>query len=244
MENFKNNNLVSHIAMDILTIASHIADADIYQFYLYNDLFIPVASYYKDPSLEILETYPTYGNTPMKDYIQKHKIPVHNYMPELRKQWDISAKRSVFDSYGLKYTLAAPMYYSGHWIGSFNMARRREMFGKDELEMAETITKLMVLALRHNRHQLKESILNLYFSTEKSSKNEKLLAGNTQISLESLTNRETEILHLLVDGMSYLDISEKLYISVNTVKHHVKNIYRKLHINSRVKLMHIINVSY
>lgn len=243
MSNLKNDDLVNHIACDILRIACHIADADIYQFYLYNDLFIPIASFFKDESLEVLEMYPRIGDTPMSDYIQKYKVPVHNYMPELCKEWENSVKKSLFDKYGLKYTLAAPLYYSGHWIGSFNMARKSEMFGNEELEMASTIAKLMVLALRHNREQLKESILDFDTVSKKASRSGKD-SEETEILLKTLTVREIEILHLLVDGKSYNEISEELYISLNTVKHHVKNIYRKLHINSRVKLMHIMNVSY
>ncbi|MDC7287752.1 LuxR C-terminal-related transcriptional regulator [Blautia schinkii] len=243
MNKLKDDNLVSHIAMDILTIASHIADADIYQFYLYNDLFIPVASYYKDKTLEVLENRPSAGDTPMSDYIQKFKVPVHNYMPEVRKKWENSVKRSTFDAYGLKYTLAAPMYYSGHWIGSFNMARRNQMFGEDELEMASAVASLMVLALRHNRKELKEGIFDFDIVSGGNLKN-KRDSGDTEVLLRTLTTREVEILHLLLDGKSYSDISQELYISLNTVKHHVKNVYRKLHINSRVKLMHIMNVSY
>lgn len=243
MNKLKDDYLVNHIAMDILTIASHIADADIYQFYLYNDLFIPVASYYKDKTLEVLENRPSAGNTPMSDYIQKYKVPVHNYMPEIRKKWENSVKRSVFDAFGLKYTLAAPMYYAGHWIGSFNMARREQMFGEEELEMASTVSRLMVLALRHNREELKESILDFDTVTRGNFKS-KRPSGETEVLLRTLTSREVEILHLLIDGKSYSDISQELFISLNTVKHHVKNVYRKLHINSRVKLMHIMNVSY
>ncbi len=48
-----------------------------------------------------------------------------------------------------------------------------------------------------------------------------------------LTKRETEILQKLCDGYSYRDVSETLYISGDTVRTHIKNIYRKLHVNSR-----------
>jgi ATP/maltotriose-dependent transcriptional regulator MalT len=42
-----------------------------------------------------------------------------------------------------------------------------------------------------------------------------------------LTDRESQILHLLLQAYSYQDISETLQISLNTVKFHVKNIYSK-----------------
>jgi DNA-binding CsgD family transcriptional regulator len=48
-----------------------------------------------------------------------------------------------------------------------------------------------------------------------------------------LTVRETEVLHLLVRGMSDKSIAEELFVSHRTVSHHVSNILRKLDVDSR-----------
>ena len=48
----------------------------------------------------------------------------------------------------------------------------------------------------------------------------------------NLTDRELEILKLLVQGLLYKEIGSRLDISPNTAKKHVLNIYAKLHINS------------
>ena len=47
-----------------------------------------------------------------------------------------------------------------------------------------------------------------------------------------LSNREKEILSLLVEGLSYKLIADRLFISYETVHSHVKKIYQKLHVNS------------
>jgi DNA-binding NarL/FixJ family response regulator len=47
-----------------------------------------------------------------------------------------------------------------------------------------------------------------------------------------LSEREKEILVLLVDGLSYKLIANRLFISYETVHSHVKKIYQKLHVNS------------
>lgn len=47
-----------------------------------------------------------------------------------------------------------------------------------------------------------------------------------------LTSRETEVLQLLSEGMSYKMAASKLGISYNTVNAHVKKIYEKLSVNS------------
>lgn len=54
---------------------------------------------------------------------------------------------------------------------------------------------------------------------------------------ESLTPREIEIVSLLQDGLSYKQVAEQTYISVDTVKYHIRNIYGKLQINSRAELI-------
>ncbi len=48
-----------------------------------------------------------------------------------------------------------------------------------------------------------------------------------------LTVRETEILKNLCNGSSYKKIASELFIDLNTVKFHIRNIYRKLEVNSK-----------
>jgi DNA-binding NarL/FixJ family response regulator len=52
-----------------------------------------------------------------------------------------------------------------------------------------------------------------------------------------LNSRQQEILECIVNGMSYKMIAEKLFISVETVRYHVKNIYSLLHVHSRFELI-------
>jgi LuxR family maltose regulon positive regulatory protein len=53
--------------------------------------------------------------------------------------------------------------------------------------------------------------------------------------LDALTERECEVLRLLVDGASNREIAEQLVLSVNTVKKHVFNICSKLNVQSRAQ---------
>ena len=52
------------------------------------------------------------------------------------------------------------------------------------------------------------------------------------LSYESLSFREREILRLLAGGMTNKEISQLLYISINTVETHRKNIMRKLNLHN------------
>ncbi len=53
----------------------------------------------------------------------------------------------------------------------------------------------------------------------------------------SLSAQELKITRLLVDGLSYQDVAENMNISINGVRYHIKNIYKKLHINSKGALL-------
>jgi DNA-binding NarL/FixJ family response regulator len=50
-------------------------------------------------------------------------------------------------------------------------------------------------------------------------------------------DRQKEILECIFNGLSYKLISEKLFISVDTIRYHVKNIYDILHVKSRDELI-------
>jgi LuxR family transcriptional regulator, maltose regulon positive regulatory protein len=52
---------------------------------------------------------------------------------------------------------------------------------------------------------------------------------------ELLSERELEVLNYLSMGLTYQEIGQKLFLSLNTVQFHVKNIYSKLLVNKRVQ---------
>jgi two-component system NarL family response regulator len=61
------------------------------------------------------------------------------------------------------------------------------------------------------------------------------IGGREQLPAPVLTARELEVLRLMGRGMSNREVAEKLYISENTVKNHVRNILEKLHSHSRME---------
>ena len=48
-----------------------------------------------------------------------------------------------------------------------------------------------------------------------------------------LSERETQVLFFLGEGNNYQQIADELFISVDTVRHHIRNIYKKLHVHSQ-----------
>jgi LuxR family maltose regulon positive regulatory protein len=53
--------------------------------------------------------------------------------------------------------------------------------------------------------------------------------------IEPLSDREREILQLIAEGLTNQEIGSQLYLSLNTVKAHTRNIYGKLGVNSRTQ---------
>ncbi len=49
----------------------------------------------------------------------------------------------------------------------------------------------------------------------------------------NLSDREKEVLQLLVNGYSYKMIAAEMYIAIDTVRSHIRKIYEKLHVNSK-----------
>ncbi len=56
-----------------------------------------------------------------------------------------------------------------------------------------------------------------------------------------LTEREREVAILVYKGYTNPDIAEALFISRNTVRNHISNIFEKFHISSRIELIHLVH---
>jgi len=86
-------------------------------------------------------------------------------------------------------------------------------------------------SLKIENTKMKNDILN--FTNELNSSNNK---DYQKSLLEELTLRELEIFNLISEGKTNKQIANKISVSVNTVKFHIKNIYEKLNIHSRKEI--------
>jgi two-component system LytT family response regulator len=89
--------------------------------------------------------------------------------------------------------------------------------------IAQTLDKIV------NKHQ--NTAIRLSMKDLPQTTGEELL-GN-----EILTDQEMKVLRLIAEGLSNKGIGYRLHISAETVKSHIKNIYRKLRVNGRVQAL-------
>ena len=55
-----------------------------------------------------------------------------------------------------------------------------------------------------------------------------------------LSRREREVAYNLAEGHSYQATADALHVSLNTVRFHVKNIYRKLGIHNKAQMIRMV----
>lgn len=81
---------------------------------------------------------------------------------------------------------------------------------------------------------LKEPVFLVHLMPENS---ENVLQPTVHHDLPILTSREMEIFHLVRKGYTNLEIAEQLFISINTVKRHIQNIFKKMDVKTRTGLL-------
>lgn len=110
------------------------------------------------------------------------------------------------------------------------------LFPLDLLFFRESYFKLVYLSFAILSAYLYYFISRRYILTY-----EQADVANDQILKQyGISDREAEIIGLLIEGLSNQQIAKQLYISPNTVKTHIKNIYAKVGVNNRLQLFSLL----
>jgi LuxR family maltose regulon positive regulatory protein len=92
-----------------------------------------------------------------------------------------------------------------------------------------------ILAVKKRDHDASEAGFSLAYAQKIRSTFKTVTPPKIEGLMDSISKRELEVLHLIAAGLSNREIAEKLFISLNTVKTHTKNINSKLDVNSRTR---------
>ena len=138
------------------------------------------------------------------------------------QQVGIFTKDPYFSHAGDYSIMCVPLYLWGIPVGVLYLENRlmANVFTEERLELLR-----LLLGQTNYAKALEEFLCS-----------NKLQEDITYISsIETLTDREIEILKLIAEGLTNKEIAERLDISNNTVKTHIKNIYGKLQVNRRTQ---------
>ncbi len=115
----------------------------------------------------------------------------------------------------------------------------RRVFLDEGSRMAKLLQAILPSLPNRTRSTALSVSLRLFATTLLHSFHPDLIARDTSALVEPLSQQEIRVLRLLVTDMSNTDIAKELIVSTNTIKTHVKNIYRKLNVKSRDEVREI-----
>jgi len=103
------------------------------------------------------------------------------------------------------------------------------------VDEGQPMAELLQMAILQDITPIYASNLLAAFPEDVRSAVEMNIVTVTQPLVEPLSQREIEVLCLIAAGCKYQEIAEQLVISLNTVRHHTRNVYSKLNVNNRAR---------
>lgn len=158
------------------------------------------------------------GDDPLLGYVLKYHAPAHEETILPLGGWKQSKIYQNFCAYyNHEHIAIAPIVYDGHLVAAIHFARTKGIRGFNSQDLACL------------------SAVSLHCSAT-------LTKLRTRTSIDSssakrLTDRELQIAQLVAQGLTNAEIAVRLWISVNTVKQTLKNIFRKLNVSARAQMV-------
>lgn len=135
---------------------------------------------------------------------------------------------------GIGLTFNVSGVLAGGMIGSAIFTSSNIKLHSSIIALALAFIILIILPILHNK--LSDLLKIKAYSVSVTAKDHK-----ETLYISQLTERENEIVALLLKGRTYKMIADEMYLSENTIKTHIKNIYSKLNVNSKTELIKLIN---
>lgn len=150
-----------------------------------------------------------------------------NYHPQLKELPDEHLRVLVLQA--VAYQAHGELDYAIQALTNAMVLAEPNGFIRTFLDEGPAIAELLTIASARRVLSDYASKLLAAFDTEK----KKPDFPSTRRLIDPLSKRELEILALIATGLKNKEIAEKLFLSINTIHYHTKNIYNKLGVNNR-----------
>jgi|TARA_B100000315_G_scaffold254239_1_gene294871 DNA-binding CsgD family transcriptional regulator len=207
-------------------IAPRFVHADAYGMYLFDDKLNTESIFSYQTHQHFLNQYETLRDSdPLFNRLLQKKTFTHSLDIFEAREWFRQPLHDFLSQWGLDYSIEAPLVIDGRVRGTLNIARSgRKYFERNSLASAQFLCKEINAAF--------ERITEIEVL-----KKELALVRNPLIRVDELSGRTHEVLKLAAIGLSNLVISSRLGVSENTVRYHLKQIYRVLDVHNRAQLV-------
>lgn len=221
-----------------------------------------------DTGPSFLDDYEAYGkrDDPVLDFVMQNRRAMDSSrLPGA--EWRGSGACEALAVGGLGHALKAPVFVAGHLYGTVNFARHRDApaFDDADLTTAQMAAEQLGFAASRAVHYetasytatLLEATLDripqavvvtdvdaqvLY--RNRAARRQGMLRGSISETVvtaawDALSSKEREIAELVAKGLSNKQVAERIFVSENTVKYHLKHIFQKIDVRGRVELAQI-----
>lgn len=129
---------------------------------------------------------------------------------------------------------------TGGIIGNTIASTASQVHNSAVLGFAVVFATVIILPVLHKQLFVLLKNHALFIELSEMPSNKKEQAIDNFMAISGLTQRESEVAALLLRGRTYKMIAAELYLSENTVKTHIKNIYAKFNIQSKTQLVRLL----
>ncbi len=118
---------------------------------------------------------------------------------------------------------------------------RKRVVNQQKLEVNILSISRQISSLKNENSTLKTQLQKTEEELQTLALKQSYVKESLPDNLVHLSKREYEVLLFIAEGLSDKDVAEKIFVSVNTVRTHVRRIYDKLLVNSRTEAVAILN---
>lgn len=200
-------------------------DADAFGMYLLDEKHKTKALYSYQANQKFLSEYEDIRrHDPIFMRMLQKKSLTHSSEVFRDRVWRKQPLYKFLSKWGLDHTIEAPLIIDGQVQGTLNIARGGLHFKNDSLSYAQFICGEINAAYKRicEIAELKREIACLRLPSD---------------TFDKLSPRLQEVIELAITGASNRVIADRMGITENTVRHHLKLIYRELDVHNRAELV-------